>query len=378
MTVFNIAPPNWAALMPNVSKHEAIPEKETPMTTLAQLQHDAQRAIDARSPDAEYLLEKFEKAVRHRVTVTSHDDGEADGKDEVDQQLEDLEPDDDESNGDEQEDPDEDDDEEDEPVRKAYTYPYGQSSDRDSRSDMYSAHGQSVFAETKEHGVDTPKFLVRADHIRMRDGVSRNEAMQRAKKEAPQDFESFQRWKDRSPSVAKAAGFDPLAPRGRSSVHPSTQNYTTSPAVGQPKRNVFDDIVDAIQRRDNCTRTTALQRARSENPSEYSRYQGWLSSSSAQDQQARRSTTDAAYKSAVTYEDAVAAEIRKGCTTLCQAEQRVLQMHGNTLPRAISKGVDVVDQFNDKVSEIASEGYDLVTATQIAARENPTLMKYMR
>jgi hypothetical protein len=397
----HIASPNWQNLMPqNTQRVEAPPttKESSKMDYEQELCAKAERLLGQHDLDAaEDVIEQIESIAKakYRVTTThSYDDG----KDDNDKQLEDLQyaghdgprgsddsdPDDDEDDDtDESDDSDESDDDEeddDEPVTKSYEFPFGSSGNASGRSGMYAERGASVFPETGTRGPNVPKFLVRADHIRLRDGVSRTESMRRARKEYPQDHEQFMRFKDRSPSVAKSAGFSPLGDR-RHTTHPNRQDYTTSPAVGQPKRTKFDDLVDQIQRRDNCTRTTALSRARSEHPDEYSRFQGWHSSNTTQDQHSRRSVTDAAYKRAPCYEDLVAAEIAKGCTTLVQAQQRVAQMYGNNAipPSAISKGEDLVEQFNAKVSDLVDEtGCDLLETSRYVADTNPTLLKYMR
>jgi hypothetical protein len=392
---------NWKALMPareptTILKRVAKPMKETtPMNNLAQLQHDAERAINEGRDDAEFLLSKFEKAVRHRVTVTSHDDGDqeddwsepanarASGNNASD------EDDDEEDNGDEQEEPDDDDDEEDQPVRKA-GFPYGTSNLGGSgRSGMYPGLGSNtgVYPETQTNTPTTPKFLIRADRIRLRDGTSRNAALQQAKKEHPQDFAAFQQWRDKSPSVAKAAngGFDPLQPRGKTSTHsPHPYRTATWAATQAPKRSPeWDDFVDSIVERDGGTRTSAMQTARRERPDLYARYQAWFSGTSAQNQQATRSATDGVFKRNSTpfYEDLVAAEMRKGASNLVVAQRRVIQAYGGAIMKhsaILNKGVDVVEQFNAKVSDIVDEGFGLLEATEIAARENPRLMKFMR
>ena len=113
---------------------------------------------------------------------------------------------------------------------------------------MYGSAGASIYPETQSIPPAVPKFLVRGDHIRARDGVSRVEALRRARKEYPSDHAAFAQWKDRSSDVAKAAGFDPLQPRGRTSTHkPYPYQTATWPATQAPKRSPeWDDAVDAI------------------------------------------------------------------------------------------------------------------------------------
>jgi hypothetical protein len=64
------------------------------------------------------------------------------------------------------------------------------------------------------------------------------------------------------------------------------------------------------------------------------------------------------------------------------AKQRLLQRYGpNDLPpSAITKHADdIVDQFQDEVYKVCErEDVGLLEATEIAARENPRLMKFMR
>jgi hypothetical protein len=405
-----IEKPNWGNLMPQqhtIMKRVEAQPKETTMQN--GIDHDdlalinkAEFLIDqGRLDEAQAAVEQVEALAKakHRVTTThSYDTG-----DDNDQQLSDLQgaadedPDDTEDDTDDTDDPDdtdgegddENDDEEDAPaVKKAYERFYGNQSDNAGRRDMYASSGQSVFPDTKnEGGPTTPKFLIRADRIRLRDGSSRNQAMRQAAKEHPQDFETFQRWQDKSNAVKKAAngGFDPLQPRGSTMVHPNRQSYSTAPAVPPPKRSPeWDDFVDQIVRERGCTRTVALQTARRERPDLYTRYQAWFSGTSAQNQQPTRSATDAAFKSAQPcYEDLVAAELKKmGAPNLVVAQQRVIQAYGSQIPKsAITKGlgVDLVDQLQQKIEDVCDEtGCSLTEGQRWVGKAYPHLLKALR
>jgi hypothetical protein len=374
------------------SSHEAVTSpppqhQEATMASASDIQKLLSRAENYLDADNMTAAENVMKAVERQLNANAVDDDEEDdGDDTRDEQLDGLDPDgedadaQDNEDGDDGDDAEDDEEDDDEPVAKSYEYPYGQSSDRARRNDMYASHGDAVYPETQTHSPNTPKFLVRADFIRQRDGLSRNAAMQQARKEYPQDYATFQRWQGNNARTAKAS-FDPLAPRGRTAVHaPHPYRTATWPAVQAPGRSgEWDDYVDQIMRERGCTRTVALTQARQMRPDLYARYQGWLATDSAQVQQATRSTTDAAFKRAPCYEDLVAAEIRKGCNETVAA-QRVLQLYGNaTPPSFMAKGQDVVDRFQGMVAKIADEeGCGLLEATEIAARENPQLMKYLR
>jgi hypothetical protein len=89
---------------------------------------------------------------------------------------------------------------------------------------MYGADGPSVYPDTVTASPQPNKFMVRADRIRTRDGVSRNEAMRRARTEYPVGYDEYQRWQASNSNARKAApAFDPLAPRGRTATHAPTQ-----------------------------------------------------------------------------------------------------------------------------------------------------------
>jgi hypothetical protein len=71
--------------------------------------------------------------------------------------------------------------------------------------------------------------------------------------------------------------------------------------------------------------------------------------------------------------------IAKGNSPLLAA-QKLLQSYGNAVPVSfMAKGQDPVERFQDLVNKIAvEEDIGLLEATQIAARENPQLMKFLR
>jgi hypothetical protein len=213
-----------------------------------------------------------------------------------------------------------------------------------SRSAMYGVDGPSVYPGTATQSPHPNKFLTRADHVRVRDQVTPQETMRRARKEYPVDYEQYQRWQNSNSTTRKA--FSPLGTRAVT-VHPAHPYRTaTWPMTQAPKRSAeWDAFVDQIMQRDGCTRTTALQTQ--ERPDLYSRYLGWLSTDTAQVQHGIRSATDGASKRAPSYEELVSIEMRKGASNLTVAQQRVHNLYGNRTPPSylIEKGQDVVEKF---------------------------------
>jgi hypothetical protein len=328
---------------------------------------------------AELLVKAAERKVRAAVNDDEavDDDWSAAGDDNDD--GDDGEDDNDISDdADEEDDDDEDDDE----VSKAYEFPFGHTEPGAGRSGMYGASGPSVYPSLAEQTIHPPKLLQRAENLRLAHGLSRTQALQAARRAYPQDHANFQRWNDQNNATAKAAAFNPLGER-TTTTHPAHPYATASwAATAAPKRSPeWDDCVDAIQARDHCSRTTALQTARRERPDLYQRYQQWFSGTSAQNQQATRSATDSAFKSrAPSFESLVADEIRKGCNEVV-AKQRVLQLYGNGAPPSylVTKGTSAVARLQALVEKVAyEEGCSLTEAQQIVRDERPDLVKLLR
>jgi hypothetical protein len=165
----------------------------------------------------------------------------------------------------------------------------------------------------------------------------------------------------------------------RSSAHkPAYTGTSTTSATTAPRRHKFDALVEKTMRENGgMSKTGAMQLCRRLYPEIFRDY----NSSSAQIQQSARSgVNEYAKRAPVTFESLCEEEIRKGCTTLVQAQQRVIQMYGNAVPpSAISKGRDLTEVFQDEVESVADEtGCSLVEASQYVRKARPNLFRAMR
>ena len=170
-----------------------------------------------------------------------------------------------------------------------------------------------------------------------------------------------------------------------------------------PTWQKFQERVRAIAHRDGCPMHIAMQRARGEMGADHiaelrqpisavkklglpktpplypeSDLQEELASSSRDKKKTHRRRIrrhDQQVKK-MTYEDAVATEISKGCSREL-AEQKVMYAYGNTLPRSdVVKGAGdtLVTQFMNKVDEcIINEQVDRTRAIQIVRKRHPGL-----
>lgn len=152
----------------------------------------------------------------------------------------------------------------------------------------------------------------------------------------------------------------------------------SAPAV---RRHAFDDLVDAVQRRDGGSRLKAFTTARLENPSTFNLYQYWQSAQSTADQRADQSAEDDSQtnKSApTTYEALVAAEIRKGHHPHIAA-QRVANTYGVLPGETIAKANDDYVEFRKAAQEIVErDGGSRVEALQRARYERPDLFRSLQ
>jgi hypothetical protein len=199
----------------------------------------------------------------------------------------------------------------------------------------------------------------------------------------------------------------------------SPQTYSTGiwDVVQRPGRHPFDDAVDRVMQRDGCSRNAAMVTARVENPRLYDDYQRAHASDSTSAQSMSRSwsqgplnklgkpkyapeypdSDDADLRDSgkvkakshrrrmrhhdqqvgkMTYEEAVATEIAKGCSREL-AEQKVMYAYGNTLPRCDilkSAGDTLVTSFMAKCDQVMlDEGCDRTTAMQIVRKRHQGL-----
>jgi hypothetical protein len=119
------------------------------------------------------------------------------------------------------------------------------------------------------------------------------------------------------------------------------------------------------------------RRARILHPDVYQSYQQFNASSPTNEQWNRRAGYGLA-KSASTYENLVATEIRKGCNYEIAA-QRVAQAHGfRALDSSPMMKSQIVGRFERKVNSLIAKGYDGTTACQIVREADPLLYKAMQ
>jgi hypothetical protein len=146
-------------------------------------------------------------------------------------------------------------------------------------------------------------------------------------------------------------------------------------------RHKFDDLVDQVCARDNCSRSKAFTTARLEHPSVYDSYQAWNSSNTAQEQQAVRSETyDPTNKRApLTYESAVNAEMKKYNVSPTVAGHRVLQRYGNLPSERFNKAADVAADWREAAQAIADrDGIGATDALRKCRLERPELHRALQ
>src|SRR5262249_4287561 len=94
---------------------------------------------------------------------------------------------------------------------------------------------------------------------------------------------------------------------------PTTYPLDMNRTVAKPARHKFDSRVDQVQERDNCSRNEAMSRARNEFPETYQDYQRHIARHSTQAQRVLHGGHFVGKSGPSTYDDLVAAEMRKGC-----------------------------------------------------------------
>jgi hypothetical protein len=199
----------------------------------------------------------------------------------------------------------------------------------------------------------------------------------------------------------------------------SPQTYATgiTDVVQRPGRHPFDDAVDRVMQRDGSSRNAAMVTARVENPRLYDDYQRAHASDSTSAQSMSRvwsqgplnklglpksppiypDSDDADLQDSgkvkakshrrrhrlhnqqvkkMTYEDAVAGEMARGCNRVV-AEQRVQHSFGNLLPRSnVAKGAGdtPIVKFMDKVDQcMINEDVDRTEAMRRVRKRNEGL-----
>jgi hypothetical protein len=202
--MFDIATPNWRALMPlpeqEAAKSEALPKVNNMTPTEQELCLKAERLIAEGDLDAATAaVRQFERVVkaRHKVTV-EHDDG--DTEDDWSEPADAAGPNNN-ADGDDEDDSDDSEEDDDIPMktRKSHQGNYTLTEGRHSnmQSSRPSAHAPSYSAVGQTAAVQRParhKFDSRVDYIQQRDGCNKTTAMQRARQEFPETYTDYQGW----------------------------------------------------------------------------------------------------------------------------------------------------------------------------------------
>ena len=111
-----------------------------------------------------------------------------------------------------------------------------------------------------------------------------------------------------------------------------------------------------IRARDGLSAAGALARARQTYPAAFQSWQSQTVASPTNAQQVQRAPrVEKAAAEPATFEEAVALEIAKGCTTFEVAAQRTVNKFGHSLPRKISKYADAAAEFRKRADELVDE-----------------------
>jgi hypothetical protein len=132
---------------------------------------------------------------------------------------------------------------------------------------------------------------------------------------------------------------------------PNRQNITTVPDV-EPGRHHFDDLVDAVQRRDGGSRFAAMSTARQENPQDFLDYNRWTNSQATEEQHESRRDNEGLGKSAPNdYERALSAQIAKGFSPHVAA-QRLANMGIMPSEDSIAKANEAYADLREAAQQI--------------------------
>jgi hypothetical protein len=167
-------------------------------------------------------------------------------------------------------------------------------------------------------------------------------------------------------------------PRGtpmRSGDRSDSYQLSVTPATRAASPHKFDRLVEHVQERDSCSKNNAMATARREYPDAYESYQEFVAGSPTNEQATRRAGRGVGKRMPNTFEDLVAAEMRKGVSWRT-AEQRVINVHGSTaLNRRMVKRVHSVGaEFSKRATAIMWEdGVDRTEALRRLRKEQPWL-----
>jgi hypothetical protein len=158
----------------------------------------------------------------------------------------------------------------------------------------------------------------------------------------------------------------------------ASRQLSVTAAVQTPGRHPFDDRIDAVQRRDGGSRLAAMSTARQEFPAEYSSYQAFTASSSAQQQQGGRRDNEGLGKSASpSYESALSAQIAKGFSPWVAAQR--LANWGIMPDDEIAKERDTYESLREVAQSIVDkDGGSRCEALQKARYSRPEIYRALQ
>ena len=155
-----------------------------------------------------------------------------------------------------------------------------------------------------------------------------------------------------------------------------TYSLGTTPATRAASPHKFDRLVEHVMERDSCSKNAAMATARREYPDAYESYQSFVAGSPTNEQATRRAGRGVGKRMPDSYEDLVAAEMRKGVPWRI-AEQRVINVHGSTAlnNRMIKRdGPSVAAEFSKRATAIMwNDGVDRTEALRRLRKEQPWL-----
>jgi hypothetical protein len=284
--------------------------------------------IDRLTKEVDSLIGRIDKALRHRVTIESHDNGD-DGDDDygdlnvsnpsdaVDHSDDnDGDPNDDDDDGDETAD----DEDEEELVAKGF----------------YPSAREAGYQQSRSRA-DRPGGLKHSSH------------------------------RDNSPIVG-------------------SRNFEgdVTPVVQPPPRTKFDAVVDRIVAEEGMNRMGAMVEARRRHPNLYTAHQSSIAGSTTQQQHYDRSDMRGSYFKAApgTAESLIAAEMKKGLSYEC-ASQRVAQAHGyrawDRRDRIAKRADDIAESFEAVADQVwCDNDVDRTQALRIVRKARPKLFRAMQ
>jgi hypothetical protein len=284
--------------------------------------------VDKLTGEVEDLIRKIDKALRHRVTIESHDGDDGDDGDDDYGDLNVSNPsdavdhsdDNDGDPGDDDDDGDETADDDEEELEKAF-YP----------------HAVEATNQQSRSRADRPGDLKHSSHRANQPIVS------------SRSFEG-----------------------------------DVTPVVQPPPRTKFDAVVDRIVAEEGMNRMGAMVEARRRHPNLYTAHQASIAGSTTQQQHYDRSDMRGSYFKAApgTAESLIAAEMKKGLSYEC-ASQRVAQAHGyrawDRRDRIAKRADDIAESFEAVADQVwCDNDVDRTQALRIVRKARPKLFRAMQ